>query len=654
MALNTHSLDLESSSSQYASISQASAPNLAILGSQTWEAWVRPESIGSFQYVMGRVNSGASLFSTLVISNTGNPYFELNGLSANTGASGITLVAGQTYHVAGVYDATAGKIRLYVNGLLVRDVTVTGTVADTVSSFSIGRGGDYNGNYADGLVDDVRVWNVARTSQQIKDNIFQDVAGQTGLQGYWKLDNSYADSSGNGYTLSPGNSPTFSADVPFPEYTEVNSIPLGDSTLFGDANCQFYLPLNGNSNDAKGSNNGSDSNITYSTGRFSQGAIFNGSSSVITTGSPVMSGTGQYSIGVWIKTSSNSSDNTIFTQRNDNSSGIWTLRMTAGKINFWDYNGSAFQFSTSSTSAIAINDDEWHLVIFTRNGTAGRYYVDGILQGTTTALSNLSWNSQVMKIGKDSVGNTYFTGTKDEVFSFNRELTGTEIFELYTGLNVASSSSVSPSLSPSSSVSPSISPSSSISNSISPSSSISPSVSPSSSTSPSSSASPSISPSSSISNSISPSSSVSPSVSASPSVGYSDYSRGNYVVLPTNTSDLETPYSEQDELDVAEEDGILVEQSGMLEYMIHQFKDVIEGGENNCTFTWIGQSNLAPSNSTVYLQVYNRDSGSWETIDSNDTENANINFTLSAHMSDLTDYKDASNIVVARVYQEAI
>ena len=87
--------------------------------------------------------------------------------------------------------------------------------------------------------------------------------------------------------------------------------------------------------------------------------------------------------------------------------------------------------------------------------------------------------------------------------------------------------------------------------------------------------------------------------------------------------------------------------------MIHQFKDFV-GAENSCQLEWEGQSTLAPSASTVYLQIYNRDTPGWETVDSDDAEDANTDFILLVNMPDLTDYKDASNVISCRVYQEAI
>lgn len=217
----------------------------------------------------------------------------------------------------------------------------------------------------------------------------------------------------------------------------------------------------------------------------------------------------------------------------------------------------------------------------------------------------------------------------------------------------AASSSVSPSASISPSISSSLSPSASASPSLSPSVSMSPSLSPSASgspsLSPSASNSPSVSPSVSTSPSLSPSASVSPS----PSEGFQSYTRGDENVLPLNNNDLETAYSAQDLIDVSSKNDVRVAQTAIQEYMIHEFKDFV-GANNSCTIECELQTTLVPSSSTVYLQIYNRTSIEWDTIDSDNTSDVNTDFILTANVADLTDYKDGSSVISCRVYQEAL
>ena len=177
----------------------------------------------------------------------------------------------------------------------------------------------------------------------------------------------------------------------------------------------------------------------------------------------------------------------------------------------------------------------------------------------------------------------------------------------------------------------------------------------SSSESSSASSSPSSSPSSSQSSSpsSSESSSESASPSSSPSPGYQNYTKGDYAELPADDTDLETDYVEQDYTDVASKNDIRVDQTGTQQYMIHQFKDYCEDN-NSCTLEWEGQSTLAPTSSTIYLQIYNRTTEEWDTVDSDNTTGADTDFTLTANVADLTNYKDGNTLISCRVYQLAL
>jgi hypothetical protein len=135
-------------------------------------------------------------------------------------------------------------------------------------------------------------------------------------------------------------------------------------------------------------------------------------------------------------------------------------------------------------------------------------------------------------------------------------------------------------------------------------------------------------------------------------LGYQSYTRGNYVTLPTDDADLESVYSESDLTDVSTKNNVWVSQGAIGEYAIHLFKDHI-GASDNITLEWEGQSSLAPTLSTIYLQIYNYNSSAWETVDSDNISSVDTDFTLSGSMANLTNYKN-NEIICCRVYQEGI
>jgi hypothetical protein len=136
-------------------------------------------------------------------------------------------------------------------------------------------------------------------------------------------------------------------------------------------------------------------------------------------------------------------------------------------------------------------------------------------------------------------------------------------------------------------------------------------------------------------------------------LGYTGYTRGNYAALPSDDADLETNYSAQDVTDVETNNNVRVGQVATGEYMVHQYKNFV-GADSQCVLTWEGQSTLAPSASAIVLQIYNRVTPGWETVDSDNTTAVNTDFTLTAAIGDLTNYKDAGNVISSRIYQLAI
>jgi hypothetical protein len=87
-------------------------------------------------------------------------------------------------------------------------------------------------------------------------------------------------------------------------------------------------------------------------------------------------------------------------------------------------------------------------------------------------------------------------------------------------------------------------------------------------------------------------------------------------------------------------------------YLIHQYKSFI-GSNTEVNIEWEGKSGIAPDDSTAYLQIYNEVTEAWETIDYVSNGSENINFELSAYILDATVYKDGSNIISVRIYQNA-
>lgn len=104
-----------------------------------------------------------------------------------------TLMNGIWYHVAGTYDGNVLKI--YVNGTL-QGTDTLGSVSIVESSevLAFARLGSIDAEYYQGLLDEVRIWNVARTQAEIQFTMHDTLGPQyysnpgSGLVGYWRFD----------------------------------------------------------------------------------------------------------------------------------------------------------------------------------------------------------------------------------------------------------------------------------------------------------------------------------------------------------------------------------------------------------------------------------------------------------------------------------
>lgn len=160
----------------------------------TVEAWIKPNSTSGSPTIFMRGNNsgGNELYFGLSNNTTIEAY--LDGTQKTfTKSPSVNFVDGNWHHVALVYDAAASQLSCYADGAAYGSpVSISKTLDFGLSHALIGADFDsFNGslgNYFNGLIDDVRVWNVARSAAEISANKDSELNGsETGLVGYWKL-----------------------------------------------------------------------------------------------------------------------------------------------------------------------------------------------------------------------------------------------------------------------------------------------------------------------------------------------------------------------------------------------------------------------------------------------------------------------------------
>ena len=109
--------------------------------------------------------------------------------------TGYTAPVDQWTHVAVTYNS--GTINTYINGVLVHSYNGTGNIGDTypaLNTLTIGARENSTDQRFQGLIDEVRVWNTARSGAQIAASYDQTLSGaEAGLVGYWR----FAETGGN-------------------------------------------------------------------------------------------------------------------------------------------------------------------------------------------------------------------------------------------------------------------------------------------------------------------------------------------------------------------------------------------------------------------------------------------------------------------------
>ena len=110
----------------------------------------------------------------------------------------IQLQVGKWYHIAGTYDGST--VKYYLNGCLVASAAFSGELYQNDFLTGIGNTSDPNlQEQVYGKIDEVRIWNVARTEAEISANMMNLPAPTTqlGLMAYYKMSNDFLNLQGN-------------------------------------------------------------------------------------------------------------------------------------------------------------------------------------------------------------------------------------------------------------------------------------------------------------------------------------------------------------------------------------------------------------------------------------------------------------------------
>ena len=206
---------------------------------------------------------------------------------------------------------------------------------------------------------------------------------------------------------------------------------VADSRLAG------FWKFNGDFNDYSGHNiNGTGTNTSWTSDRFNNSnsaLVFDGSAYVsLNNPQNLLADLSKFTISAWIKTTANSYQGRIVTLHYGSSGGSSiSIMERSGKFDFY-LRGENSYYSTG----VSINNNQWHLVVLSYDGSTYKAFVDGSLVYSVASANYSTLGSYNRNIGTFDGSSTYnFNGNIDEVQIYNISLTADEITSLYNATN---------------------------------------------------------------------------------------------------------------------------------------------------------------------------------------------------------------------------
>lgn len=165
--------DLEASSSQVFSITDAAQSGLDFTGNFSISMWVNPESITGTHGLVTKFRDSATFKSYRLSFDTTDMFLTIsdNGTAETNATWSNPLTTGSLQHLALAYNAAAGEATLYYNGTAISTQTGLATsIANTSSIFRLGSRSsstDTAQQFYDGIIDEVGVWSKTLTSDEV-------------------------------------------------------------------------------------------------------------------------------------------------------------------------------------------------------------------------------------------------------------------------------------------------------------------------------------------------------------------------------------------------------------------------------------------------------------------------------------------------------
>jgi hypothetical protein len=230
----------------------------------------------------------------------------------------------------------------------------------------------------------------------------------------------------NTWTYSSADAPSF---VISSNADETATMEKGTKVKYSQSQAlTAYFPMDSNSTSTVGSFTSTDTSMTYTAGKFSNAAIFNGTTGkIVVTDTALLKPTGEFTIGMWFKTSNTGAIKGLFQtySANTNVAGILfrinasnVLELFVGKNTGTTINVDYSLF----TGVTNVTDNVYHYAVFSYRNNYMQLYLDGVLEASGFSFAPAYAATNYVRIGvSDSTGtdSNFMNGQIDDLYLIN-------------------------------------------------------------------------------------------------------------------------------------------------------------------------------------------------------------------------------------------
>ncbi len=174
---------------------------------------------------------------------------------------------------------------------------------------------------------------------------------------------------------------------------------------------------------------------TPTTGKVGSALYFDGNGSIDAGNGARLNITGNITIEAWVKPAKLATQYIVKKATNDATNGYELSLASSGKAFFrFNQRASSNTYRVDSAINYPSNNTTWVHLVGIYNGTQLQIYLNGHLSNNKSGSSNISSNTNNLKIGGPD-GTAFYKGSIDDVRIWNRALTPQEVEAFYNGQN---------------------------------------------------------------------------------------------------------------------------------------------------------------------------------------------------------------------------